>query len=117
MAAMVWPKSRSCLGRSQIHSRTDHYLNRYRIDCKFTPLWYFRNRMDDFQRRAVARRSRVIITKKRLGDADSEITVSGAEAVSLVHQLTMASWALSGQAFPELNRDELPYQFIPGRRT
>ena len=73
--------------------------------------------MDGFQRRAEARRPRVTIVKKKLGDPDGKVTLSGAEAVSLVQVLTMTAWAWSRREVPQLRRDELPYRFIPGRRT
>jgi hypothetical protein len=73
--------------------------------------------MNDFAKRAAARRSRITITKKRLGDPDGGDTVRGAEAVSLVHRVTLTAWALSGKPLPRLARRDLPYRFIPGRCT
>ncbi len=73
--------------------------------------------MNDFAKRAAARRSRITITKKRLGETDDGDVLRGAEAVSLVHKLTLTAWALSGKPLPKLARRDLPYRFIPGRRT
>lgn len=73
--------------------------------------------MNDMQRRAAARRERLVITMRRLGEDDVEAGVTGEDAISLVSQLSMTAWAWSGEALPQLHRHELPVRFIAGRRT
>jgi hypothetical protein len=73
--------------------------------------------MDDMKDRASARRARVTITRRRLGEEDGGDVIRGEAAVSLVHQLTMTAWALSGRPVPRLARHELPYRFLAGRKT
>lgn len=72
------------------------------------------SRMPNFRERAELRRARVTLTKKRLGEPDANDGVRGADAISLVQQLTIAAWAWSGQQLPRLRRRELPYRFIRG---
>jgi len=72
---------------------------------------------EDLKQRAAARRARTTITKRRLGEEDEDGVIRGEAAVSLVYQLTMTSWTLSGRPVPGLARHELPYRFLPGRRT
>jgi hypothetical protein len=57
-----------------------------------------------------------VIAKKRLGEPDDDL-IKGAEAVALVNQLTLASWAWTAQPLPHLARAELPIRFVSGRRT
>lgn len=71
--------------------------------------------MDDRTIRAEARRRRVTIAKRRLGERDDDV-IDGPDAVSLVYQLTLASWALAGKPFPKVARSELPIRFVSGRR-
>jgi hypothetical protein len=72
--------------------------------------------MDDRTLRAQARRRRLTITKRRLGDPDDDV-IDGPDAVGLVFQLTLASWAVTGKPLPELARSELPIKFVSGRRA
>ena len=72
--------------------------------------------MNDFQQRAEARRARITLKKQRLGDADHEDALRGADAISLVHQLTLTAWAWARKPLPSLERHELPYRFVPGRK-
>lgn len=53
-----------------------------------------------------------------LGDVEPDLSpVYGAEAISLVTQLTRESWSLSGRAWPQYVRSETPYRFVPGRTS
>jgi hypothetical protein len=53
-----------------------------------------------------------------LGDVEPDLSpVHGAEAISLVTQLTRESWSLSGRPWPRYARSETPYRFVPGRRS
>lgn len=72
--------------------------------------------MDERTLRAKARRGRATIAKRRLGEPDDD-AIAGAEAVSLVHRLTLAAWAWTGDPLPNLARSELPVRFVFGRRT
>jgi hypothetical protein len=75
--------------------------------------------MDDERRmRAEARRTRVILRKTVLQSREEDLSpVHGAEALSLVHRLTLESWALAGQEVPRYSRASTPYRFVPGRLT
>jgi hypothetical protein len=67
------------------------------------------------EQRAEERRRRAVLTRSRL-DApavDAEPT-AGAEAISLVTQLTRQAWALSGNPWPAYRRSEIPCRFVPG---
>jgi len=72
--------------------------------------------MTDAERRAHARRDRMILRKARLGDAEVDLSpIFGAEAVSLVHHLTRMSYSLAGQPCSSLPRSQLPCRFVPLR--
>ncbi len=57
------------------------------------------------------------LSKRKLGDPDDDRVIRGAEAVSLVDQLTKASYAWGGKDAEPLPRGKLPYRFIRGKRT
>jgi hypothetical protein len=68
--------------------------------------------------RAEARRARAILRKSRLGPLEADLSpIRGVEALSLVHQLTMESWALSRREEPQYTREQIPWRFVPGRLT
>jgi len=71
--------------------------------------------MSDFSQRAEARRGRLTLTMGRLDEPREDVAVRGAEAVSLVHMLTMTAWAWSREPLPQLARYELSCRFIPNR--
>jgi hypothetical protein len=59
----------------------------------------------------------MILRKARLQRVEADLSpVRGADAVSLVHRLTMESWSLSGRSLPTYRREEIPVRFVPGRR-
>ena len=73
--------------------------------------------MTDAEKRAEARRGRMTLHKGRLGEPEVDFSpVSGAEAISLVYRLTLASFSLAGQARPTYTRAQIPCRFVP-RRT
>jgi hypothetical protein len=55
-----------------------------------------------------------VLHKARLGEQDGDGGgVTGAEAVSLVTQLTRHCWALQGETIHPLDRGALPVRFVP----
>ncbi len=71
--------------------------------------------MDEAARhaRAEARRRRITLRKTRLRDPElDDAPVRGAEAVSLVHRLTLESWALAGLELPTYSREATPIRFV-----
>jgi len=73
--------------------------------------------MSTFSERAKARQSRVTLTKLQGNDPGTFDEVRGAEALSLVTQLTETAWAFTRKPTPALARHELPFRFIPGKAT
>lgn len=72
--------------------------------------------MTDAEKRAQARRERMTIRKGRLGDPEVDFSpVSGAEALSLVHRLTLTSFALAVLPQPTYTRAQIPCRFVPRR--
>lgn len=64
--------------------------------------------------RAERRRERATIHRGRLGSAERDLgAVRGAEAVSLVAQLTREGWSESGQPMPAYRRPDIPVRFVP----
>ena len=62
-------------------------------------------------------RRRVGFDRARVsGDDDDGDVISGAEAVSLVRQLTLAAWAWSGREISPIPGRDLPIVFVPDRR-
>jgi hypothetical protein len=56
--------------------------------------------------------------KSRLGETEFDLSpVFGADAISLVHRLTLASYALAGYAPPAYSREQIPCRFVPRRAT
>ncbi len=68
--------------------------------------------MTEMEKRAEARRGRITVTRKRLADEQEDGAIRGEAAVSLVHELTLASWEWSGRPIPRLARADLPYRFV-----
>jgi hypothetical protein len=53
------------------------------------------------------------LRKARLGDPEVDLSpVFGADAVSLVHQLTQVSYGLAGRALSPSRRAQMPCRFI-----
>ncbi|MBI2374196.1 MAG: hypothetical protein HYV07_09365 [Deltaproteobacteria bacterium] len=71
--------------------------------------------MTERARRARARRGRVTLELKPADSADRPIL--GAKGVELVHVLTLAAYAWSGQQLVRIPRALYPCIFLPGRRT
>ena len=72
--------------------------------------------MTDAKTRAQARRERMTLHKGRLGEPEVDFSpVSGAEALSLVHRLTLTSFALAGLPQPTYTRAQIPFRFVPRR--
>lgn len=68
--------------------------------------------------RAEARRARMTIVRTPEGaGAPDPVPVQGAEAISLVTQLTRESWSLAGLPLPSYERSAIPFRFAPGRLT
>lgn len=49
----------------------------------------------------------------RHGSGEDAAPIRGAEAVSLVYQLTRMSWSLAGRSFPTYARKDIPFRFVP----
>lgn len=74
--------------------------------------------MDEAARRAraEARRRTAVLSRTRLQPVEADLApLSGAEAVSLVHALTLESWSESGRELPRYTRRETPIRFVPRR--
>lgn len=70
----------------------------------------------DRRSRAVARRGRATLRKTRLRAPEGDLgALRGAEAVSLVEQLTRESWSLAGGPEPAYERRDIPCRFVPRR--
>ncbi len=70
--------------------------------------------MTEAEKRALARKERMTLRKGRLGEPEVDFSPAvGAEAVSLVHRLTLASYSLSGQSLPTYTREQIPCKFVP----
>lgn len=66
----------------------------------------------DRHKRAELRRHRMVITRCSLEDSGVDPNPTfGAEAISLVTQLTRELWSLSGRSWPDYGRAETPYRF------
>lgn len=58
------------------------------------------------------------LRKTRLGEPEVDLSpVFGAEAVSLVYQLTRTSYSLTRHAQPAYTRASMPCRFVPRRAT
>jgi hypothetical protein len=69
--------------------------------------------MTDFETRAKARAERMTLRKGRLGDLEVDLNpVFGAQAISLVQQLTRASYSLAGLETPTYARATIPCRFV-----
>ncbi len=61
---------------------------------------------------------RMTIQKTRLGESEVDLSpVFGAEAVSLVYQLTRTSYSLARRAPPAYARANMPCRFVPRHAT
>lgn len=70
----------------------------------------------DARARAQARRERMILHKGRVGEPEVDFSpVSGAEALSLLHRLTLTSFSLAGLTPPTYARAQIPCRFVPRR--
>ena len=64
--------------------------------------------------RAEARRRTMVLRKTTLHQAeDEEHPLRGAEAISLLSQLTRMAWSMSGRPRPAQDRSEMQVRFIP----
>jgi len=71
----------------------------------------------DRRERAEARRARVTLHRSKLERRERDLNpVWGAEAISLVTQLTRESWSAAGLEFPSYTRAETPVRFVPRQR-
>lgn len=66
--------------------------------------------------RAETRRRLVVLRRTNLREAEDLSPVSGPEAVSLVHRLTLESWSLSRAEQPAYDRQNIPCSFVPHLR-
>jgi hypothetical protein len=74
--------------------------------------------MTEAERRAQARGQRMTLRKSRLGEPEFDFSpIFGADAISLVNRLTLASYDLAGYARPTYSRDQIPCRFVPRRVT
>ena len=70
---------------------------------------------NDRQKRAQARRARVILHKARLSATETDLSpIRGVDGMSLVSRLTEESWRLAGLEQPSYRREEIPCRFVPG---
>ncbi len=65
------------------------------------------------RQRADARRGRITVSRVEEG-APREAAVRGAEAVTLVTQLSRAAWSLSGRPWPTYDRANMPGKLFRG---
>lgn len=69
---------------------------------------------DDRRRRAEERRGRAALHKTTLKAVEADLSgVTGAEAISLLSQLTRESWHAAGREIPGYTRADTPYRFVP----
>jgi hypothetical protein len=74
--------------------------------------------MTEAERRALARRDRITLRKTRLGEEEVDFSPTfGAEAISLVQRLTLASYGLARLPRPTYTRATMPCKFVPRRAT
>ncbi len=58
------------------------------------------------------------LRKGRLGEPEVDFSpVFGADAISLVYRLTLASYCLAGYTRPSYSREQIPCSFVPRRAT
>jgi hypothetical protein len=72
--------------------------------------------VSDAERRARAdeRRGRLTLRKSRLQAREHDLDpLQGADAVSLVHRLTLEAWSLAGKELPCYTRRETRWRFVP----
>jgi hypothetical protein len=71
---------------------------------------------DERRARAEARGRRVHLRWTKLGDEDPTAdAIFGADAVTLVTELTEQVWSLSRRPLPSYTRATIPIRFVPGR--
>lgn len=67
------------------------------------------------RQRAERRRERATVTRVDPGSRQSDTDeISGIEGLSLVAELTEASWSLARLPWPTYSRAEIPVRFVPG---
>jgi len=72
--------------------------------------------MTEAERRAHARRERMTLRKTRIGEPDVDLSPTfGADAISLVYQLTKTSYDLARFSRPLYTRAKMPCKFVPRR--
>lgn len=70
--------------------------------------------MTDASGRAKARTARMTLHKTTLGEPELDLSpVFGPEAISLVSQLTRASYSLARKPPPTYSRADIPCKFVP----
>jgi hypothetical protein len=75
-------------------------------------------RMTEADRRAQARREWMTLRKTRVGEPEVDFSPTfGAEAISLVHRLTLTSYGLAGLPRPTYTRGTIPCKFVPRPTT
>ena len=74
--------------------------------------------MTEAERRAQARSEQMTLRKSHLGEPEVDFSpVFGAEAMSLVYRLTLASYDLAGHTHPAYSREQIPCRFVPRHPT
>lgn len=69
--------------------------------------------MTEAEKRARERQARMRLHKTRLGEPEADLNpVFGAEAISLVHQLTRISYSLAGHSLSRSPRAQMPCRFV-----
>jgi len=69
--------------------------------------------MSEFEARAKARAERMTLRKGRVSDPEVDLNpIFGAEAISVVQQLTRTSYALARVAAPAYTRATIPCRFV-----
>ena len=68
------------------------------------------------RRRAAARAARVRIRKDGHGPAEGDpVRLTPEQSVSLVYELTLTAWALSGKPFPQYTRATMPVRLVTSK--
>lgn len=66
------------------------------------------------RKRAAARAARMILHKGESSAPGSDpAPLTPEQAVSLVHELTLAAWSLAGRPLPRYTRDTIPVRIVP----
>lgn len=68
------------------------------------------------RKRAAARAARVTIRKDGQGPAEGDpVHLTPEQSVSLVYELTLTAWTLSGKPFPQYTRATMPIRLVTGK--